>query len=285
LDGLVLEAKDVVDDQESFLCVAGTSGIGLHAIDGRVSALGIVALADDGRNGTASLRLHRRKKEKVELGLKHRERATARGICQSLISSRELHPRNHPGRNESSTCHQHRYLHDMIVARIAAFARVRNINVTPRHVKTARVVSCSPHLCGYISGHKETAYARLLTSSEHKRRDLLTLNRVQGLASGDETRPSDIGRRVAIHVLLLFVLQKMMDRLADIVLQGRCVRFVRILPIADLCLNDLGPLCEVLGHASGINRAASTDLVSEVNLLKHSRFTRSRMNDRSGEVG
>jgi len=58
LDGLVLEAKDVVDDQESFLCVAGTSGIGLHAIDGRVSALGIVALANDGRNGTASLRLH-----------------------------------------------------------------------------------------------------------------------------------------------------------------------------------------------------------------------------------
>ena len=58
LDGLVFEAKDVVDDQESFLCVAGTSGIGLHAIDGRVSALGIVALANDGRNGTASLRLH-----------------------------------------------------------------------------------------------------------------------------------------------------------------------------------------------------------------------------------
>ena len=58
LDGLVLEAKDVVDDQESLLCVTRTSGIGLHAIDGRVRALGIVALANDGRNGTASLRLH-----------------------------------------------------------------------------------------------------------------------------------------------------------------------------------------------------------------------------------
>lgn len=58
LDGLVLEAKDVVHDQQSLLCVTRTSRVGLHAIDGRVSALGIVALANDGRNGTASLRLH-----------------------------------------------------------------------------------------------------------------------------------------------------------------------------------------------------------------------------------
>lgn len=58
LDGLILEAKDVVDDQDSLLCIAGTSGVGLHAINGCVSALGIVALANDGRNGTASLRLH-----------------------------------------------------------------------------------------------------------------------------------------------------------------------------------------------------------------------------------
>jgi hypothetical protein len=58
LDGLILEAKDVVDDQDSLLCIAGTSGVGLHAINGCVSALSIVALANDGRNGTASLRLH-----------------------------------------------------------------------------------------------------------------------------------------------------------------------------------------------------------------------------------
>ena len=58
LDGLILEAKDVVDDQDSFLCIAGTSSVGLHAIDGCVSALSIVTLANDGRNGTASLRLH-----------------------------------------------------------------------------------------------------------------------------------------------------------------------------------------------------------------------------------
>lgn len=58
LDGLVLEAKDVVDDQQSLLCVTRASGVGLHAIDGRISALGTVALANDGRNGTASLGLH-----------------------------------------------------------------------------------------------------------------------------------------------------------------------------------------------------------------------------------
>jgi hypothetical protein len=58
LDGLILEAKDVVDDEDSLLCIAGTSGVGLHAINGCVSALGIVTLANDGRNGTASLRLH-----------------------------------------------------------------------------------------------------------------------------------------------------------------------------------------------------------------------------------
>lgn len=58
LNSLVLEAKDVVDDQESLLCIAGTSGVGLHAIDGCVGALGIVALTNDGRDGTASLRLH-----------------------------------------------------------------------------------------------------------------------------------------------------------------------------------------------------------------------------------
>jgi hypothetical protein len=58
LDGLVLEAKDVVDDQESFLSIARTSDIGLHAINGRVGALGFIAFANDRRNGTASLRLH-----------------------------------------------------------------------------------------------------------------------------------------------------------------------------------------------------------------------------------
>lgn len=58
LDGLILEAKDVVDDQESFLCIARTSGIGLHTVNGRVGAFGVIALANDGRNGTASLGLH-----------------------------------------------------------------------------------------------------------------------------------------------------------------------------------------------------------------------------------
>lgn len=58
LQGLVLEAKDVVDDQDGLLCIARPSGICLHAINGRVFALGIVAFADDGRNGTASVGLH-----------------------------------------------------------------------------------------------------------------------------------------------------------------------------------------------------------------------------------
>jgi hypothetical protein len=58
LDGLILEAKDVVDDQDSLLCITRTSGIGLHTINGCVSALSIVTLANDRRNGTASLRLH-----------------------------------------------------------------------------------------------------------------------------------------------------------------------------------------------------------------------------------
>jgi hypothetical protein len=58
LESLVLEAKDVVDNKESFLSVLGASGVGLHAINGRVSALGFIAFANDGGNGTASLRLH-----------------------------------------------------------------------------------------------------------------------------------------------------------------------------------------------------------------------------------
>jgi hypothetical protein len=58
LEGLVLEAKDVVDDKEGLLSILRTSGVGLHPVNGRVSALGFIALANDGRNGTASLRLH-----------------------------------------------------------------------------------------------------------------------------------------------------------------------------------------------------------------------------------
>jgi hypothetical protein len=58
LEGLVLEAKDVVDDKEGLLSILRTSGVGLHAVNGRVSALGFITLTNDGRNGTASLRLH-----------------------------------------------------------------------------------------------------------------------------------------------------------------------------------------------------------------------------------
>ena len=58
LDGLVLEPKDVVDDEESLLCVAGACNVGLHAINGCVRALGVIALANDRRDGTASVRLH-----------------------------------------------------------------------------------------------------------------------------------------------------------------------------------------------------------------------------------
>lgn len=58
LESLVLEAENVVDDEDGLLCIARTSGIGLHAIDGCVSALCIVALANDRRDGTASVRLH-----------------------------------------------------------------------------------------------------------------------------------------------------------------------------------------------------------------------------------
>jgi hypothetical protein len=57
LDSLVLETEDVVDDQESLLRIAGASDIGLHAIDSGISTLGIIALANDGRHGTASVRL------------------------------------------------------------------------------------------------------------------------------------------------------------------------------------------------------------------------------------
>lgn len=58
LESLVLEAKNVVDDKNGLLCIAGTSSVGLHAIDGCVSTLCIIALANDRRDGTASVRLH-----------------------------------------------------------------------------------------------------------------------------------------------------------------------------------------------------------------------------------
>jgi hypothetical protein len=58
LESLILEAKDIVDDKESFLSILRTSSVGLHAVNGRVSALGFIAFANDGGNGTASLRLH-----------------------------------------------------------------------------------------------------------------------------------------------------------------------------------------------------------------------------------
>lgn len=58
LNGLVLESENVVDDEDGLLCIARASGVRLHAIDGCVGALCIIALANDGRNGTASVRLH-----------------------------------------------------------------------------------------------------------------------------------------------------------------------------------------------------------------------------------
>lgn len=59
LEGLREKAEDVVDDEEGGLCVLGTGGVGLHAIDGGPLALLLVALADDRRDGAASLRLRR----------------------------------------------------------------------------------------------------------------------------------------------------------------------------------------------------------------------------------
>jgi hypothetical protein len=53
------EPKDVVDNQKCRLRLLGAGGIRLHAIDGDPLALLLVALADDRRNGAASLGLRR----------------------------------------------------------------------------------------------------------------------------------------------------------------------------------------------------------------------------------
>lgn len=59
LECLWEEAEDVVHDKQCRLCVLGTSGIRLHAIDSDPLALLFVALADDRWDGAASLGLRR----------------------------------------------------------------------------------------------------------------------------------------------------------------------------------------------------------------------------------
>lgn len=59
LDGLWEEAKNVINDQQCGFSILGSSGVGLHAVDGDPFALLFVALAHDWRDGAASLGLCR----------------------------------------------------------------------------------------------------------------------------------------------------------------------------------------------------------------------------------
>lgn len=58
LDGLRVESKDVVDDEQSTLCINWAGDIGLHAIKLGVAALGFISLGLDRRHGAAGVGLH-----------------------------------------------------------------------------------------------------------------------------------------------------------------------------------------------------------------------------------
>jgi hypothetical protein len=57
LDGLREETKNIVYDEQSTFRVLGSRGVRLHAFDGRVLALLLIAIGDDGRDCTAGFAL------------------------------------------------------------------------------------------------------------------------------------------------------------------------------------------------------------------------------------
>lgn len=55
LDSLRVEAKDVVDNEESTLRILWASGVGLHSVNGDILALWLVALGLDWWDGAAGV--------------------------------------------------------------------------------------------------------------------------------------------------------------------------------------------------------------------------------------